>query len=223
MIMRMIVLILGLPLVPILSAISLMSCGADAPTSQEQLDVVITTRQPDYRFDQATTYALPDKVAVISDPETPPAELDPALSEHVLQSIGSQFDSRGYSRVSPGGDAPSIFVEVSKMSTVVTDAYYSAWYGYYGAAYAPYYGTAYGAGWAPVAVPYVVSATVGALIINVTDPNAPNTADKTIPSVWAAVLNGVVDNSSQAQIQQRVDSGIQQAFEQSPYLTRSVP
>ncbi|MFL5813585.1 MAG: DUF4136 domain-containing protein [Bdellovibrionia bacterium] len=203
----------------------LVACGTDAPTSQDQLDVVATSYQPNYRFQDAQTYALPSQVAVISDAGSTAQTLDPALSQNVLQSIRNQLNSRGYTEDTSNSQSspPSIFVEVSKMNTTTTQVYYDYWYGYYGGYYAPYYGSAYGVGWAPVTVPYVIEATVGSLIINVTDPNHPDQGDKKIPSVWASVINGVIDNSSQADIQQRVDAGIQQAFAQSPYFTRSTP
>lgn len=207
------------------SLLLLEACGTDAPTSQQQLDVVATTYQPNYRFQQASTYALPDQVAVISDPGTTPQPLDPGLSQHVLQTISNQLNSRGYTQDTSNNPAspPSIFVEVSKMNTVTTQVYYDYWYGYYGGYYAPYYGATYSVGWAPVPVPYVIQATLGSLIINVTDPNYPDPADKKIPAVWTTVLNGVIDNSTQAEIQQRIDTGVQQAFAQSPYFTRSTP
>jgi hypothetical protein len=208
-----------------LIALLLAGCGTDAPSSQDQLDVVATTYEPNYRFQQASTYALPDQVAVISDPGTTSPPLDPALSQHVLQTISGQLNARGYTQDTSNNPSspPSIFVEVSKMNTVTTQVYYDYWYGYYGGYYAPYYGSAYGVGWAPFPTAYVIQATLGSLIINVTDPNHPDNANKKLPTVWTAVLNGVIDNSTQAEIQQRIDTGIQQAFEQSPYFSRSAP
>src|SRR5262249_41729827 len=151
-----------------------------------------------------------------------PQEIDPALSQHVLQTIAGQLNSRGYTQVpNDGSQPPSLFVEVSKMTTTQTQVYYDYWYGYYGAYYAPYYGTSFGVGWAPVAMPYVTTATLGSLLINVTDPNHPDTTAQKIPSVWAAVLNGVIDGAGQAEIQQRLDTGIAQAFTQSPYFSRT--
>jgi hypothetical protein len=215
----------GTALVLSLASLLLGACGTDAPSSQEQLDVVATSYEPTYRFQQATTYALPSQVAVISDPGTTPQTIDPTLNQNVLQTISNELNSRGYTQDTSNNPSnpPSIFVEVSKMNTVTTQVYYDYWYGYYGGYYAPYYGSAYGLGWAPVTVPYIVTATVGSLIINVTDPNHPDNADKKLPTVWTAVLNGVIDNSTQAEIQQRIDTGIQQAFQQSPYFSRSAP
>jgi len=203
-------------------SLMLVACGTDAPSTQEQLDLVVTTYQPDYQFQQATTFVLPDKVVVISDPGTTPEEVDPALSQFVLDDIKGQLTARGYTLLpTDSTEEPSLFVEVSKMTTITTQVYYDYWYSYYGAYYAPYYGSTYGVGWAPVPVPYVTSATLGSLLINVTDPNNPNSAEQTIPTVWAAILNGVIDGASQAAIQQRLDVGIQQGFDQSPYFKRN--
>jgi hypothetical protein len=213
-------LVLGFVIIPLL----LSSCGPDAPSTQDQLDLVVTSYQPSFRFDQASTYYLPNQIVVIEDPGTTTEPVDPALSQHVLQTIAAQLNARGYTQLPAGSTTPpSIFVEVSEMETEVTQEYYGYWYSYYGGYYAPFYGSAYAVGWAPVPTAYVTSSTLGSLILNVTDPNHPDTASKTIPTVWAAVLNGVIDNSTQDQIQQRIDTGIEQAFAQSPYFTRSTP
>jgi hypothetical protein len=165
---------------------------------------------------------------VISDPSTgaspsptPDQTVDPVLSQSVLDNIKTQMNNRGYSQVpSDGSVQPDLFLEVSKMTTVYTEVYYSSWPTYWGASYAPYYGASYGAGWAPYSVPYVTSATLGSLIINATNPKNPDPATKQIPVAWTAVLNGIIDNSSTADLQQRTTTGIQQAFAQSPYFTR---
>jgi hypothetical protein len=45
--------------------------------------------------------------------------------------------------------------------------------------------------------------------------SAPRDATKTIPLLWAAALDGVVGDASTIE---RIRAGIDQAFEQSPYL-----
>jgi hypothetical protein len=213
------------PTLAILTLLALSGCGTEAPPTNEQLDLVVTAREPAFQFTQPQTYALPDKVVVISDPadtSQPAQEVDPALSQHTLDLIKSEMNSRGYAPVASGAK-PDLFVEVSKMNTVSAEYYYSYWPTYYGSYYGTYYGGAYGTGWAPVAYPYVSTSTVGSLVINITNPNQPNTAEQKIPTVWVAVLNGVIDSAGVPEIQLRIDSGIKQAFAQSPYLTRSSP
>ncbi len=208
----------------LLFVLLLCACGTGAPENSEQLDLVVTSYKPDFAFKQVSTYAMPDKVVVISDPGTTPTQVDPALSQDVLNQISSQLNSLGYVPVATGGNAkPDLFVEVSQMTTVNTQVYYSYWPTYWGSYYAPYYGGAYGVGWSSTSYPYVTTATLGSLIINVTDPNHPDPATQKIPSVWAAVLNGVVDNATTADIERRVNAGIQQAFAQSPYFSKKAP
>jgi len=80
-------------------------------------------------------------------------------------------------------------------------------------------GWGYGPGWGggyPY-VPVVTSYTTGTLIIDMIDPNNPNTSEEIIPIIWSAFLNGLV-TGSEASIQTRVTNGINQAFDQSPYL-----
>ncbi len=222
--------------------VSVQGCQVLPPTIQE-LNVVATKRDEAFPFSQAQTYVLPDQVQVIQDlsnlplpsptpspsasaspfPVSPSTPLPQTLNDAIIQTITQNLDSRGYQRLTdPSGPKPSIFVQVSAFSTSHTSAYYSYWYPYWGASYGAWYG-GFGYGWSPTTDVYVTESTSGALIIDVTNPNAPNNAYSKIPSVWVAALNGLIDGSSTSDIQTRAVQGINQAFTQSPYFTRLGP
>ena len=55
----------------------------------------------------------------------------------------------------------------------------------------------------------------GTLLVSMIDVRSQHTDAKTIPLLWAAALDGLVGDQS---TMTRIRAGINQAFEQSPYL-----
>ena len=55
----------------------------------------------------------------------------------------------------------------------------------------------------------------GTLLVTMIDVRAQRADTKTIPMLWAAGLDGLVGDAS---TMARIHAGIDQAFEQSPYL-----
>lgn len=223
---------LGMPL-----ALSFLVFGCGSAEPPGNPDVVATVQNQSFPFSSAKTFVLPNDVAVITD--SPPAStpststssalraaqataLDPTTKNLILNEIVANMTERGYVRLTdPAGPKPDIFIQASVMQTTSTTIYYDYWYGYWGGYYDPWYGSTY-AGYAPYPVPTVVTSTLGALVMDFTDPNAADTANKKLPSVWVGVVTGAVSGSSTSEIQSRVQSGIDQAFEQSPFI-RSQP
>lgn len=210
----------------LLLAASLPGCGVDSDDAAEDFDTVVTARVPEFAFEQVTTYVLADKVAVIQDPENPDANatIDTSREALILQTTAQQMDARGYQRLTdPGAGAdPDVFLQVSAMATTNTTVYYSYWYPYWGTYYAPWYGSTYSAGYAPYASPVVTSVNIGTVVIDMTNPNQPDTANQKIPSIWVGVLSGILDGDV-PNLNQRITDGIQQAFNQSPYLRKAAP
>ncbi len=214
----------------------LSACGVDTPQTAAELDVVATRPETSFKFAEARTYSLPDAVVVVQDPKavttgsttgtgtgtgtSTTVTLTPELSQFILDRIATNMNSRGYTQIPNKGDTPDLFLEVSELTTTQTDVYYSSWYGYYGGYYAPYGATV---GYAPSAVPYTVTTTYGSLLINATNPTGKDDATKKIPSVWLAVINGLLDTSGTTDVKTRIQTNIDQAFTQSPYFKRSQP
>lgn len=204
----------------------LFGCGLEPADNSEDLDVVVTAPAQGADFRQVTTYALPTEVPLIkqSDVEAEPVEakLDATLQAAILDTVNQNMSRLGYRRVeNPEQGKPDVFLEVSAIATQSLDVYYSSWSTYWGSYYAPWYGTYYGAGWAPVVTPYVVESSFGTVLINMTNPNAPDPASQKIPTLWVAAVNGVLNDAIvPGGGTARVVDGINQAFAQSPYLTR---
>lgn len=171
----------------------------------------------------------PSPLPTASPSPTPTPTETSIYSAVILQSIQDQMNARGYQLVTdPDAPAPDLFVEAATMATTETQVYYDYWYSYWGAYYTPWYGSSIGVGWAPVSTPYVVTSTVGSVIINVTDPSRLDPATQRIPTVWVGVLNGYVTTPVDAAatdptVVTRIQQGIQQAYEQSPYFQKGSP
>lgn len=199
------------------SVILLSSCGVPNPT-QSELDLTVTARDQSFNFNAVRTYALPDTVVIVQDANgsTPPT-ISSSLNDFVINQVAAHFNSAGYQRLTnPMGSKPNFFVEVSVMNTTQTDVYYSSWSTYWGSYYAPWYGA--GFAYAPVPYSYVINSTIGSLIVNMTNPNQPDPTTQKIPTEWVAVINGAIDGTNEQQIQSRIESGLNEAFNQSPYL-----
>jgi hypothetical protein len=206
--------------VALCALLTLCACGSGEPLANT--DLTLTARDPAFNFSTVTTYALPSTVQVVSDSSTPPSSttISAANQTFILSQVASHMSALGLTQLTnTSGPKPSVFVDVAVMQTVNTDVYYTGWYGYWGTYYAPWYGASF-AGYAPYGYPYVVQTTLGSLIVNWTDPNNPNTSTGKIPSPWVAVLNGAVTGGSDAAVQARVQSGLDEAFSQSPYLVK---
>ncbi|HVK62556.1 MAG TPA: DUF4136 domain-containing protein [Bdellovibrionales bacterium] len=193
-------------------------CGGGA-TPPSDPDVVATSSDTSFPFAEATTYVLANNVAEITDPPSTNVKLSEETRNLILDRVESNMNERGYGRISESSATPpDIFIQVSVMRTTSTDVYYTYWPTYWGSYYDPWYG--YSTGWGTVPVPYIESSTLGSLIIEFTDPNHPNEDAQEIPSIWVGIVAGAVDNETSTGIQSRIESGIDQAFEQSDYIRR---
>lgn len=206
-----------------MAVLSISACDYDEIEADET-DIVVTKPLDGFDFASLRTYALPDKVAVIQDPDsTNTISMSQNTQAIVLQQIETNMNARGYRKIlSPDEGKPDLFFEVSAMGTTLTGVYYDYWYPTWGAYYYPYYSSYYSVYWSASTVPYVVSADLGSLIVNVTDPNHPDDANKKVPTVWVGVIGGVLGYGSETDNQRRIVQDIDQMFVQSPYLTSTV-
>ena len=91
------------------------------------------------------------------------------------------------------------------------DWWYTGWYPYWGW----YYPYSYWGWYYPYPI-YGGSYTSGSLFVQLTYPDGITAADN-IPVVWSCVFNGLLEGSTDS-VNQRITTGVNQAFQQSPYL-----
>ena len=199
------------------AAVTFSGCYPE-PDSQDLFDelVVSTNYDPEADFGSYATYAIPtDTIGLVSN-QTEDTIITKAggssFPRPVLQAIQSAMDARGYTRVDRSQN-PDLGINV----VVVNDfnvfqqivypdpyyypgSYYSGYYGYSSWYYYPYVNT--------------YAYNTGVLIIEIVDLKN-KTPDNKVRVVWDAYLGDIY--STIALIDQTV-AGIDQAFEQSPYV-----
>lgn len=200
----------------VLMAVLMAGCYPEGPEYVEDLDVVYTTYDKEYDFQAANTYAMPDKIVVDAERDNNgdwiPEYMPDAAAEPILAHIEAQMTANGWTRLpndlggNPDEDADVVVTPAAMKSTTYFYTYwYDWWYGgywggYWGWYYPPYY--------------TVSSYTTGSMIIVMADPHAASPINQTQAS-WVGVANGLFTGNYDFN---RVKNGIDQAFEQSPYL-----
>lgn len=183
-------------------------CYPGGPDFTEDLDVVYTDYDDTYDFQSRSTYAMPDKIVVdieIDDGDTNYVFMKDAYANQILATIDQNMSALGYQKVDIS-DSPDLLMMPAGMKS--THYYYWYWYCWW-------YGGWYG-GWGWYYPPYytVSSYTTGSLIMVLSDPNIDNPIGQS-PASWLVVMNGLLSGGAEVD---RVLDGVNQAFEQSPYL-----
>lgn len=190
----------------------LASCSPNRVQYYEETDIVVTKYNESFDFNNNPTYAMPDSVVKITDDlvegEDPHFIREPYNSQ-IIDRIEKNMTALGWSRVDNPELASLTLLPVSWTNTTV---YY--WYDYWCWYYPSYCGWGYDFNddYMYPDDAYSESFTTGTLVMSLVD-NSPNNIDPTI--VWSGVINGLL---SGAYSQERAAKGIDQAFDQSPYL-----
>jgi len=183
----------------------LASCSPEKVQYYEETDIIITKYDQNFTFTNKGTYAMPDSIVKITgelaEGEEPVFVKEP-FNTNILNQIAKNMDDKGWERVDDPSQADlTLFPAALSVTTVYYWYDYWCWYypWYCGWGYDPYYGDAYA---------YTTGTLVMTLISNDNDYVDP-------PVVWAGAINGLLSGTFD---QSRVDKGINQAFDQSPYL-----
>ena len=189
------------------AVVILQSCYPYDDQTIADSDVVATFYDPNADFSSLVTYAFPDTIYTFdSNGDIVPANnVNASNANQIKNSINNNLQETGFTPVQQGNE-PNADVVVFALVTSSTwvsggcyGGYWSYWY--------PYYGWCY-----PVAYTY----TTGSLFILMIDPGKTGNDQK----VWAAAINGIL-SSTNVSIASRINSDIDQAFNQSPYLRGS--
>ena len=186
-------------------ALSLASCYPGGIEYYEDTDVVYTDYETDYDFPSMSTYSMPDNVVKISgeiiEGEDPEFIKEP-YNTQIINRIAENMTNLGWTRVDDPADADLVLFPASWTNTTI---YY--WYDYW-CWYYPYY---CGWGWYYPSGG-VSSYTTGTLVMTL----VADGDDYVEPSrVWTGAVNGLLSGVNNIN---RIYKGIDQTFEQSPYL-----
>ena len=186
--------------------IMLTGCYPKGPEFIEDLDVVLTNFESGYDFRSKQTYALPDRIVMITGDKRQgedPEYIPDATASLILAQIDKNMTALGWQKV--GVDqSPDLLLEPASLESTTTLYYYDYWYWWYGAYY-PWWGY------------YPVSATsysTGTLLMRLIDPEAVGANGRPVVQ-WTGAANGIMAWSYNST---RINKAIDQAFSQSPYL-----
>lgn len=179
----------------------------------EELDIVVTNYDVDEDYSRFRTFSVPDSVVRIGDngEDDGPGPFD----ELMLDLVRSNMQDLGYiEELDPENNTPDlvVLVELLVVNNTVVAPCWPGW-GWWGG-WPPYYGPGWcgGVPWIPVG-----SYTTGTVILDMIDIDGADEVEETVPIVWNALINGLVTGSD-ASLEARIRTNINQAFDQSSYL-----
>jgi Domain of unknown function (DUF4136) len=184
----------------------LAGCYPAGPEYVEDLDVVFTTFDEAYDFQSKNTFAMPDQIVVDYDEDDGPVYMLPIFADPLLAKIRSNMEDLGWEYAEIDQD-PDVLLTPAGISS--TTYYYSYWYDWW---YGGYYG---GWGWYYPPSYSVSSYTTGSLILVIADPDTSGLPINQSQTAWIGAMNGLLTGAYDVT---RALDGIDQAFEQSPYL-----
>ncbi len=188
----------------------IVSCYPKGPVYVSDLDLVATDYDDSFNFNDQQTFYLFDTVMHITDNDK---NIDRTWDELTLESVEGNMLSRGFTPAEDPLQA-DVILTISAWSNTSVNYYYD-WYSYWGWGY-PGYGPGWGWGY-PGGYTYVYSYTFGTVLIEMSYLVDVSDESKEIPIIWTGLINGLLDGSDSS-IGDRVESSINQTFEQSPYI-----
>jgi Domain of unknown function (DUF4136) len=224
------------PLVIVVAGLS--SCYPVDDLQVEDLDVAATLYDKNYydpatgvnKFQDFQTFNVVDTIIhIIDDADDDP--ISRKFDDFILEQVRLNMLQLGYiEETDPETNAPDVTLTVSAMSSeheVYTWYPYWGWYWGYGGYY-PYSAKAvkdtpsalyYYYPWYPYGTYYTYQS--GSILMEMVEVARIDPEVEAIPVVWAAIVNGVLEES-QSGAQARLSKGIDQCFDQSPYLLKSI-
>ncbi|SEW43568.1 DUF4136 domain-containing protein [Chitinophaga arvensicola] len=197
----------------LLALILLAACRKEPDLSQLSGNFVVQTdRDPAAQFNSFKTFYISDTVAYISSNPK-----DSILTDNTAKSLVAQIrknmEARGYVYVGRAFKPDLGINTVAVKDVTVGVVYPGYWWGY------PGYWDPWDWGWYyPYYYPWATtySITTGSVIAEIIDVKNAQ-ANQKLDVTWTMNLNGALGSSASTNLQRALD-GIDQAFNQSPYL-----
>lgn len=212
-------------------------------TYLDELDISLTYYDTSFNFQDYNTFAIRDSVGLIED-HLSQSEINAfyapgGTADKIKTNIRQHFLDLGYTEVASDDDFDfGVNIVVLLVESTYIYYYPGWWYGYY-----DYYYWYWGGGWYPYYdYPWYYGSytyQTGTMLVEMADGQSIRdyrdwAADKTpaeidnadpddvppIHFVWQGLINGVAGDGA-AYNQQRAERGMDEIFQQSPYLQKS--
>ncbi|MDC1105604.1 DUF4136 domain-containing protein [Prolixibacteraceae bacterium] len=208
----------------IVTIFAFIGCENRGPEYISDYDVVYTNYDTGKQFSEVQTYQLPDTVIYLV-PKEDQEDIDHKYDEFLLTAIKENLDALGWQQIpkdQEGTVDADLFITVSALRTTWINQYwYEDWWFWWGNYSGFYPGWGWGSGYYPwYGFPvYYTTYDTGTVFIEMLDPTKNTEEEGQISSVWVGVVNGLLEGSN---IKGRIESNIDQAFTQSPYLKSTI-
>lgn len=201
-----------------LAAVAFCSCQKDPSTSDLHRDyLVYTAHDPGTDFSAVETFFLPDSILIIgNNDKTEYWKDEEALA--IIDAVATGMDNAGYLRT----DDKALANVGLQLSYVRQETYFVGYNNPYWWWYYPYYWTpGYWGNWSGWHYPYSVyyGYTAGSLLMEMLDLEAEEANGRKLPVIWDSFIGGLLTSDTDLNLERTLD-GINQAFAQSPYLTK---
>ena len=189
------------------AAFAFTSCYPDYGLTVTDYDAVSTYHKPDATFGGYATFFLIDTVQHPLPPGTDD-DITRIYDQTILTSVAANMTAAGYVQTTNRLTADLVLqVSMTRQDYMV----YYGWGGYWG------WGCCYY--WPPYYPPvYGYSYTTGTIVVDMVDRIASDDAGQPV-SIWMSILSGLAGQTTSTQTDSRIRNGINQAFQQSPYLS----
>jgi hypothetical protein len=213
------------------------SCYPIDDLAVEDLDVAATIYDKTYydgpagtlnKFENLQTFTVVDTIVHIVESGTEDV-ISRSYDDFVLEQVRLNMLKLGFTEEpNPDVNPADVAITVSAlMSTHEVYTWYPYWGWYWGYGSYPYKDTApgfkatqyYYYPWPPYSTYYTYQS--GSVLLEMVDIARVNPDVEEIPVIWAGIVNGVLESSSSG-IKSRLSNGIDQCFNQSPYLIKNL-
>jgi hypothetical protein len=222
-----------LPLIIIIAGFS--SCYPIDDLKVEDLDIAVTIYDKTYydgpegsvnKFENLGTFTVADTIVHIVESGTED-NISRQYDDFVIEQVRLNMLKLGFvEETDPEMTPADVVVTISAISS--THEVYT-WYPYWGWYWGyPYKSTAaekimntysYYYPWPPYSTSY--SYQSGSVLMEMVDQARVDPSVEKIPVIWAGIINGVLQ-SSESGVKTRLSTGIDQCFNQSPYLLKNI-
>lgn len=199
-------------------ALAAAACQKEPSTSGLHQDfMVYTDHDTAADFSAFDSYFLPDSILVIGGSNRSEYWKDADALE-IVGRVAGCLDAAGYLR-SSAIETANLGIQLSYVRRAVYYVGYDqpCWWWYY-----PYYWAPdYWGDWLGWHYPYRVyyGYTAGSLLIEMLNLDADRQTGRKLPVLWDSFIGGLLSSSQENNLRRTLEA-VDQAFEQSPYLTK---
>jgi len=207
----------------VLTVFVFSSCYPDGPEYTSDYDLVGASYDPEFNFDGATSFVLPDSIVFIKDENDNKTYLTNEQEQQIVEHVRDNLTAMGWvdSTYAIADTMPDVILTITGIATKYSGTWWNYWGGWYpgwGWYYPGYPGWGYP--WYPGGgYPSYYEYTTGSLVIDMIDWKSADPNDQQIPFVWAGAINGLV-NRTPVDVN-KIISAIDKIFELSPYLDKT--